>query len=411
MYLAIHHIIKYRGHFLFETTSDDIPRFEDVINTLIDDVCKYHMELSISDYDSVSKLVSDREKSIIDKKRELATLLGCNEPDEKELAALLSGSSANLGKLFSDEELDKEKIKFSDSSADMRLEELEDILDSDSFNTLRTAKTVYDWGILSSLLRNHSTISEALVAAYDQHRKDLQTLKNAVRTHIPEHYKTMFKSKDTTANYCSYSGRGKPNKSCTQEEFCKYCLKLFEKTTAHNDPSLSDMFDRLNKNTYMPKQSSKDNAVLPYTVHRKELLKILTNASRFYPFLNEEGEDGFTINQKILLLQQFRIPYYVGPLFKNDTNNAWVVRKTDQKITPWNFSDVVDEDASAQRFMDNLTGMCTYIVGEKVLPKNSILYSYFSLYNELNNVRVNGERLDVKLKNDIVRDLFENSTS
>ena len=188
LYLAIHHIIKYRGHFLFETTSDDIPRFEDVINTLIDDVCKYHMELSISDYDSVSKLVSDREKSIIDKKRELATLLGCNEPDEKELAALLSGSSANLGKLFSDEGLDKEKIKFSDSSADMRLEELEDILDSDSFNTLRTAKTVYDWGILSSLLRNHSTISEALVAAYDQHRKDLQTLKNAIRTHIPEHY-------------------------------------------------------------------------------------------------------------------------------------------------------------------------------------------------------------------------------
>ena len=226
VYLAIHHIIKYRGHFLFETTSDDIPRFEDVINTLIDDVCKYHMELSISDYDSVSKLVSDREKSIIDKKRELATLLGCNEPDEKELAALLSGSSANLGKLFSDEGLDKEKIKFSDSSADMRLEELEDILDSDSFNTLRTAKTVYDWGILSSLLRNHSTISEALVAAYDQHRKDLQTLKNAIRTHIPEHYKTMFKSKDTTANYCSYSGRGKPNKSCTQEEFCKYCLNL-----------------------------------------------------------------------------------------------------------------------------------------------------------------------------------------
>lgn len=34
VYLAIHHIIKYRGHFLFETTSDDIPRFEDVINTL-----------------------------------------------------------------------------------------------------------------------------------------------------------------------------------------------------------------------------------------------------------------------------------------------------------------------------------------------------------------------------------------
>ncbi len=410
VYLAIHHIIKYRGHFLFETTSDDIPRFEDVINTLIDDVCKYHMELSISDYDSVSKLVSDREKSIIDKKRELATLLGCNEPDEKELAALLSGSSANLGKLFSDEGLDKEKIKFSDSSADMRLEELEDILDSDSFNTLRTAKTVYDWGILSSLLRNHSTISEALVAAYDQHRKDLQTLKNAIRTHIPEHYKTMFKSKDTTANYCSYSGRGKPNKSCTQEEFCKYCLKLFDKTTAHDDPSLSDMFDRLEKYTYMPKQSSKDNAVLPHTVHKKELSKILNNASRFYPFLNEEGEDGFTTNQKILLLQQFRIPYYVGPLFKNDTNNAWVVKRSDQKITPWNFSDVVDEDASAQGFMDNLTGMCTYIVGEKVLPKNSILYSYFSLYNELNNVRVNGEKLDIKLKKDIVRDLFENST-
>lgn len=38
-----------------------------------------------------------------------------------------------------------------------------------------------------------------------------------------------------------------------------------------------------------------------------------------------------------------------------------------------------------------MTNKCTYLLGEDVLPKNSLLYTEFVLLNELNNVRI-GEK-------------------
>lgn len=44
---------------------------------------------------------------------------------------------------------------------------------------------------------------------------------------------------------------------------------------------------------------------------------------------------------------KFRVPYYVGPLVDSKKSpNAWLVRKLDGKITPWNFTDMVNEDDS-----------------------------------------------------------------
>lgn len=41
-----------------------------------------------------------------------------------------------------------------------------------------------------------------------------------------------------------------------------------------------------------------------------------------------------------------------------------------------------------------MTSKCTYLSGEDVLPKNSIIYSKFMVLNVLNNIRINGMRLD-----------------
>lgn len=412
VYLAIHHIIKYRGHFLFETSSEDLPKFEDILSSLIDDVQKYDMNLCVSDgdCDRIKELISNRSMSVIDKKRELYVLMDCHEGNEKELVNLLSGSKANLGKLFSSEDLSKESFKLTDSTVDDQLRELEDVLDPDCFNTLRIAKNVFDWGVMTSILGGKDTLSEAMVAIYDQHKSDLALLKSAVKQYSFDRYANLFKSrsKSEKGNYTSYSGKGNPDSSCDQKEFCKYCLNIIGKSGAASDPKYKDMFDRLNAGTFMPKQVSKDNAVLPYTIHRKDLKRILVNVSKFYPFLNERGSDGFTVAEKILSIQEFRVPYYVGPLSPT-SNRSWVVRDESKRITPWNFSEVVNEDESAKNFIDNLTSMCTYLVGEKVLPKNSLIYSYYSLYNELNNIRINGERLDVNVKKAIVKELFENS--
>ena len=48
VYLALHHIIKYRGHFLFSSiSSQDMPELDEVMDLLVEDTSKYEMELNI----------------------------------------------------------------------------------------------------------------------------------------------------------------------------------------------------------------------------------------------------------------------------------------------------------------------------------------------------------------------------
>lgn len=61
-------------------------------------------------------------------------------------------------------------------------------------------------------------------------------------------------------------------------------------------------------------------------------------------------------------------------------------------ITPWNFHQIVDSDASEEQFIRRMTNKCTYLVGQDVLPANSLLYSEYVFLNELNNLRINGEK-------------------
>jgi len=118
------------------------------------------------------------------------------------------------------------------------------------------------------------------------------------------------------------------------------------------------------------------------------------------PFIKENGE-------KIMQLFEFRIPYYVGPLGKKSEKFAWAVRKNDDKIYPWNFEQVIDVEESAEKFIRRMTNKCTYLIGEDVLPKDSLLYSKYIVLNELNNLRLGGEKISVALKQRIYEELFQ----
>lgn len=83
--------------------------------------------------------------------------------------------------------------------------------------------------------------------------------------------------------------------------------------------------------------------------------------------------------------------------------------RTGEKIYPWNFENVVDADNSAEKFINNLTSKCTYLPKEDVIPKNSLLYSAFTVLNEINNIKIDGEEISVELKQGIYKDLFEKS--
>ena len=141
--------------------------------------------------------------------------------------------------------------------------------------------------------------------------------------------------------------------------------------------------------TFLPKQTVKDNSVIPYQIHLYELNAILKNLEDKVPLLKENGE-------KIQKIFTFRIPYYVGPLNgirKKGEKSNWAVRK-EGKIYPWNFDEMVDLEASAEQFIRRMTNKCTYLPSEDVLPKYSLLYSKYEVLNELNNLRF-GWRKDI----------------
>ena len=139
----------------------------------------------------------------------------------------------------------------------------------------------------------------------------------------------------------------------------------------------------------------------------RELDAILTNASSYLPFLSQEESDGFTPAEKIKKTFAFRVPYYVGPLSDNASHH-WAVRTDEgkeERVYPWSFERLIDLNRSAEAFLVNLVGRCTY-TGDLVLPKDSLLYSEFTLLNELNPLKVEGEPLPIGQKKQLINDMF-----
>ena len=67
---------------------------------------------------------------------------------------------------------------------------------------------------------------------------------------------------------------------------------------------------------------------------------------------------------------------------------------------------MIDIPATSEQFIRRLVRECTYMSGEKVLPKSSLLYEKYCVLNEINNLRISGEKISVELKQDIYNELF-----
>lgn len=415
VYLALHHIIKNRGHFLFDYSykndkSGDFMPINDLKNYFYDN---YEIELDCSDVDEFANTLKDKSKGKTKKNAEIAELFGVGKKDDKVLysaLSLLSGSSVKLFDIFDDEALkdvEKKSVSFS-SGFDDNANDFQSYL-GERFELLEKLKAVYDWAVLADILDGKEYISEAKVAIYEKHKRDLRTLKKYIKIYMPEKKSEIFNISSKDNNYVAYSkhiktssGTGVLNSTCTQEEFCAYLKKTLG---ICKDASYEEMFKEIENSTFMPKQVTKDNGVVPMQVNEKELVAILDNAKEYLPFLLNEDNDGKTVYDKIKALFEYRIPYYIGPLNTHSTKH-WLVR-SNEKIYPWNIEDVVDFDKSAEKFIENLTSKCTYLPQYDVIPKHSLLYNKFCVLNELNNLKINGEKISVQLKQDIYNDLFK----
>ena len=425
LYLGIHHIIKNRGHFLFEGQEmESVSDFRNVFNEFLEYVREEEIleDFTVSPelFGSIAEIVKSRKYSTNDKKRRLLVLFDRKDAVLKECVNALAGGTVKTHVLFENEELKDSEVKsfkFSDAGFDETRDSLEDLVD-EKILLVDKLKAIYDWGVLTEILKGEKYLSSAKVRVYETHSDDLKLLKTMTRKYANESFESVFVSGETKGNYASYVGMSKKNgkkivvnDTCTQEDLCKYLKKVFSGVTPENDSQFSDMMARIENNDFMPKQVDKSNSVIPYQVHLMELEKILSNAEKRFDFLLEKDENDLSVSDKIKKIFTFRIPYYVGPLNDAHRNkgsnggNCWIEKKVDKKILPWNFEEVVDLEQSSENFIRRMTNKCTYLVGEDVLPKNSLLYSEYMVLNEINNLRVNGEIIDKRTK-DVVFDLF-----
>lgn len=432
LFLAVHHILKYRGNFLYEGAT-----FDSNAST-IDDVLKQALEnITFNCFDcnsaisAIGQILMDAGKTKSDKAKAIERLVDTYiatdtedassktqkeqvKEDKKRLKAfanLVLGLSASLTDLFgSVEEVDDDLKKFQ-ITGDTYDGERDELFKAwgDEIHIIDDCKSVYDAIILMSIKEPGLTISESKVKAFNKHKEDLVILKSLLKTDRSI-YNAMFKADEKGLhNYVHYIKQGrKEETSCNREDFYKYTKKVVEGLPDSKDKEY--ILSEIELQTLLPLQRIKDNGVIPYQLHLEELKAILKTCESKFPFLNEVA-DGYSVAEKLIKMLEFRIPYYVGPL--NTHHNvdkggfAWAVRKAAGCVTPWNFDDKIDREKSAAAFIKNLTNKCTYLLGEDVLPKSSLLYSEFMLLNELNNVRIDGKPLENAVKEHLIEAVFK----
>lgn len=429
VYMTCAWLVSNRGHFLFDIPVEEVERILD-FNTVYQEFCDYLTELGYglpwAETVHADQLLEILRKDCGVRKKEEAfsqafydggkISKSCDEDfpfSRAAIVSLLAGGKVKPSDLFGNElYAESESISLAMSDEDFARSVAE--LDEDA-QLLYKLRAMRDCAQLLSSMKDCRCISRGKVAVYEQHQRDLKLLKGFVKKYCPQKYNDIFRN-PVKDNYVSYGGNGKSVKddekknlkSATKDAFSDYLLKQLKglPVTEADRSAYEDMLSRLQARTFLPKQKDGDNRVIPQQLYRYELQEILNHAQEYLPMLLKADEDDITTKEKILSIFDFKIPYFVGPLHKTGANNAWLVRKQEGRILPWNFEQMVDMDASEESFIQRMINRCTYLPREEVLPVNSLIYERFTVLNEINNLKVNGLPIPVVVKQELYNEVF-----
>lgn len=425
IYLAMHHIIKYRGNFIQEGKKIDVTRInidKDLENTF--NIIKENYTDVIETTNSVPNYKNIKEilinKSL--KKSEKQTLVAKelkefipNNKISKSIAGLISGCKVNLLDIFlyeleDPDQINKCKISFEGTDFDDNLSELEEIF-GDNIELINEFNTLYNSIYLNNLFKNIETptISCLMIKKYNKHQTDKKLLKEYLTN---EDKKKFFSKEGVYQKYVkSIAELKKIAKNKTPYEYLANELKKI--LNHYEDSKIKEqILNDIDNNDFLPKITDTSNGKFPYQLNENELNKIIDVQKENFPFLGEKLEDN---TYKITKLLTFRIPYYVGPLNLNakkddpehkSRSNAWLVKNSNEKITPYNFDKVVDKIESANNFIVRMTSKCTYLYDEEAMPANSLLYSKFKVLNEIKQIRINNYKIDKELEQQMIKELF-----
>lgn len=428
VYLAVLNIFKHRGHFLNENLdAEGGLQFNDLLDQFHNQYQNYtDFEIDCSHSAEMEEILSSKDYSNSAKAEMLLKLLGLNKKADKglyELIKMMCGLKGNISVIFpteSDyEDYGKLSFSFRDSTFEEKYAETEDIISEEAMDILDLVKQIHDTCLLANIMRGedrtYDYLSEARVASYEKHKRDLSILKSYIRKYAsPDEYDAMFRKMEDN-NYSAYVGsvncqKGKISEKerrgakGQREELYKRIQKLIKDFPDCDDKQY--ILEEIKKENFLPKQLTPANGVIPYQLHKKELVRILELASAYLPFLNEVDESGYSARDRLVMMFEFRLPYYVGPLFNNGNGTGWAVRREAGRVFPWNISQKINLEESAEKFIGQMVKKCSYLSDEQVLPKNSLLYEKFMVLNELNNLVINGVPISAEWKQALYTEKF-----
>lgn len=439
IYLAIHNLVKSRGHFLLGVNSWEDRDSESEKEGLEEFLYKLYElneideKLDHSTIEKITKFINNNSETNKDKAREVQKLLPKNL---KDVGSLLVGLKSNLYNVFFNcdnyDELKEEKvfIKISEDNDETDLS----LLTEEQNEIIEIAKIIFMDVTLKEVLKDEDYVAAAKVNDFKKNKRQLKILKKFIKENYGEEvYKKFFvtskatmelyKNKPDSAHlaklsyFDQYRLNKKPDKSKKfgKERFFSELEKLLKKKLSEQsqEDTRTYILEQVQDASYLALLNNVSNSSIPYQNSLYEAKRILSNQARFNSDISEEVID------KVIQLISFRIPYYIGPLVKNDEQSefAWSERLKDTNITPFNFDEVIDRSASAEKFIRRMTNKCSYLLSEDVLPKHSLLYQEMEVRNELNGISIRGNlevdaelfRIPIELRNFIFENHFKNT--
>ena len=304
VYLACHHILKNRGHFLINGSFSDVKKLSSVCESMLNSfngISKYQLE--INDIERLEEILSDRKKQKSVKAKELIQIFECgpceDKTDEKTCKAIVSnlckwltGLKGNINSIFDMqfEEIDTSSFSFTEPKYEDTISAALEEKYPDYADVIQKIKAVYDWSVLVEIMAGEDYLSFAKVNAYNKHKENLCILKEVIRKYCDsEMYHKFFNGFDEKNGYGNYIGSIYKNghsyamKKCSTEDFYKTLGKILDKIQPEKEDEniLEELKIEVKNQTLLPLARTTANGTIPNQVHIQELKAILDNAKKY----------------------------------------------------------------------------------------------------------------------------------
>lgn len=303
VYLALLNMFKHRGHFLNSSlqiegeNSNIAESYQMFVDTLTDEDLDFPEQVSGERLQEIFRSSDSRKKKVENLLAEMN--LSKKQKREIQFVNLICGLKGKLSELFPDKEYDEEQKKiafsFQDSDYEDKENTIQELLDESEMNMIYAVKAVHDSGVLSGIMNGERYLSVARVASYEKHKKDLQILKDILKKYDTKEYFEMFRNESAKSeSYSAYVGSVKYHGTFRrglsggkQEDLYKHIKKVLGKFP-QDDEGVTYILEEIETESFLPKQLTASNGVIPNQVHAREMLAILKHAELYLPFCRKK---------------------------------------------------------------------------------------------------------------------------